>query len=117
MKQRTVHSFNQLLAFTSAAILIVVLACGAPVPEPAPTPPAPEPTTPAITPAPTLRIIMPMDGTTLEEASVQVSIEVTDFNLVAPGGVNTPGEGHVHYYLDVDIPTTQGQAELTDDGT
>ncbi len=110
MKRRIVYSFNQLLAFGSAVILIAVSGCAAP---------APEPTTPAptITPNPTVRIITPADGTTIPETSVQVSIEVTNFNLVIPGGADTPGEGHVHYYLDVDIPTAQGQAAVTATGT
>ena len=53
----------------------------------------------------------------MDEGSVQVSIEVMNFNLVAPGGADAPGEGHIHYYLDVDIPTTQGQAAVTASGT
>ncbi len=112
MKRSMLHSFKQLLVFASAAILIVVLGCAAPASELAPTPPSSE-----STPTPAIRITTPADGATVQEAGVQVSIEVTDLNLVTPGGVDTPGEGHVHYYLDVDIPTAQGEAAVTAAGT
>ena len=86
----------------------------APAPVPAPTPVPPPPPAPA--PAPTLKITKPAAGATLQPGSVQVSVEVTNLQLVPPGA-NAPGQGHLHYYLDVTIPTTPGKGAVTAAGT
>ncbi len=99
------------------AIVPVVAGC-APEPPPAPTPtPTPTPTPPPI-PAPSLEIVSPDDGATLVEGPVTVTIEVTDFVVVAAmGEENVPGEGHIHYYLNAEAPTTSGEPAVTEPGT
>ncbi|MBI4188692.1 MAG: DUF4399 domain-containing protein [Chloroflexi bacterium] len=77
-------------------------------------------TAPVTTPPPTtpsVKIIQPAVGATVPAGSVQISVEVTNFELVAPGGANAPGKGHLHYYMDVDIPTAAGQPTFTAAGT
>ena len=45
-------------------------------------------------------------------------MSVSNFNLVDKvGQANVPGEGHIIYYADVPIPTTQGQPAFTAPGT
>ncbi len=83
----------------------------APAPSPAPTPtPAPVPTptpSPTPTPAPTLSITSPREGASVPAGDVTVSAQVTNFKVVDKQGMaNLPGEGHLHFYLDIDAPTT-----------
>jgi hypothetical protein len=113
------------------AIVILIPSCTSRQVEPEPSPPttpqitspqqtAPLPTSepsPTPTTVPSVRIITPVDGTTVATGSVQVSVEITNLTLVTPGGANAPGQGHIHYYLDVDIPTTPGQPAVTAPGT
>ena len=68
-------------------------------------------------PPPGVTIISPAEGATLEAGSVQVSIEITNFSLVAAGRPNAPDEGHICYYLDVDIPTVPGEPAVSAEGT
>ena len=50
--------------------------------------------------------------------SIQVSVEIMNFNLVSPPrSANVAGEGYIHYYLGVDIPTTLGQPAISAPGT
>jgi hypothetical protein len=94
-----------------------------PTPTPSPTP-SPAPTSPPVVSPPrtqalipTVIIVTPVDGAAIVSGSIQVSVEIMNFNLVPPSMVNAVGEGHIHYYLDVDIPTTQGQPAVTAPGT
>ncbi len=66
---------------------------------------------------PLLSITSPREGATLEPGNITLTIAVNYFNLMAPGGDPVSGEGHIHYYLDVDIPTTPGQPAVTEPGT
>lgn len=66
---------------------------------------------------PTLKIIFPENGANLPQGNVTVSVNITNFNLaLAEGYGNVPGEGQVHFYLDVPPPTTPGQP-ATPNGT
>ncbi len=67
--------------------------------------------------SPLLSITLPREGATLEPGDITLTVAVTYFNLMAPGGDPVSGEGHIHYYLDVDIPTTPGQPAVTEPGT
>ncbi len=54
----------------------------------------------------------------LPSGSVQVTIEVSNFSVVSKlGQPDAPGEGHIHYYLDAEPPTTPGQPAVTGPGT
>ncbi len=68
--------------------------------------------------APSLTITSPQAGATVPAGSVTVTVQVSNFSLVNKlGQSNVAGEGHIHYYLDVEPPTTQGQPAVTAPGT
>ncbi len=55
---------------------------------------------------PEVNILEPSDGATVPAGDVKVSIQVSNFSIVSKlGQPNTPGEGHIHYYLDAELPT------------
>lgn len=64
-------------------------------------------------------ITNPDDGVTLEAGDIEVALDVGDFEVVDKLGQDLAvGEGHVHYYIDVDeIPTTPGEPAVTGDDT
>ena len=58
---------------------------------------------------PRVRILSPEDVGIAGPTNFTVTVAVENFQLVdALGGANVPGEGHIHYFLDVDAPTTPG---------
>lgn len=68
--------------------------------------------------APTISITSPINGASLLAGNVTVSVAVNNFNVVdKQGQTNVPGEGHLHYYLDVAAPTTPGQVAIPPSGT
>ena len=70
------------------------------------------------TAAPTIKITSPSSGVIPVAGNVTVTVQVTNFNVVdKQGQANVPGEGHIHYYLDVDAPTTPGQPAIPTSGT
>lgn len=63
-------------------------------------------------------ITAPMDGAALSEGDVQVSVQVENFDLVDKmGEPKVAGEGHIHYYMDVPVPTIQGKPAVSAPGT
>ena len=71
---------------------------------------------PEIGPA-SLVIVTPRDGNTLPAGDITVTIQTSNFNIVdKQGQANVSHEGHVHYYLDVDAPTTPGQPAIPPSG-
>jgi len=60
-------------------------------------------TSPPVMPAvPKVTIMEPANGATLSSGAVVVTIQVQNFSIVdKEGQASVPGEGHVHYYLDV----------------
>ena len=67
----------------------------------------------------TATITNPDDGATLDAGDIEVALDVGDFEVVDKlGQAPVDGEGHVHYYINVDkIPTTPGKPAITDDET
>jgi plastocyanin len=66
---------------------------------------------------PNLVIVTPRDGDTLQAGDVMVMTQITNFNVVdKQGQVNVQHEGHLHFYLDTDAPTTQGQPAIPASG-
>ncbi|HEX7475422.1 MAG TPA: PQQ-binding-like beta-propeller repeat protein [Dehalococcoidales bacterium] len=62
--------------------------------------------------------ISPKDGATVTSGNVTVSAQVFNFNIVDKlGQAAAAGEGHLHFFMDVDAPTTQGQPAVTAQGT
>jgi len=67
-------------------------------------------TSTSTTSAPTLVITSPTNGATVPAGNIVVNAKVTNFNVVdKQGQASISGEGHVHFYLDMDAPTTPGQ--------
>ncbi|MHB8086103.1 MAG: DUF4399 domain-containing protein [Dehalococcoidia bacterium] len=123
------------LAVTALLLIIPAAACtsgytepapAAPVPakpapaEPVPVVPAPVETAPAapVAAAPTIVIVSPANGATLPGGNVTVTVQVSNFNLVDKlGTANVAGQGHIHYFMDVDAPTKPGAPAVTSPGT
>ncbi len=85
-----------------------------------------DPSTPGLVPiggnvtnaTPTVEIIEPAEGATVTGDSVTVGVNVTSFELVdALGAPNVPGQGHLHYFIDVEPPTEPGVPAVTEPGT
>jgi hypothetical protein len=67
---------------------------------------------------PKITIISPKEGATIPAGNVTIMVNVTNFKLVNKlGQANVPGEGHIHYYIDVAVPKTPGKPATTAIGT
>lgn len=98
-----------------AAALVTAAACGDDEDEGG----APASTQRPAAAAPSVAIVEPADGATVAAGGVTVAVQVSNFEvddrLNAPA---TPGEGHVHFYIDVaDLPTAPGQPAFSAQGT
>jgi len=70
------------------------------------------------TPAPKITILLPQNRSVVPAGDITVTVDVANFNLVAKlSQDNVPGEGHIHYYMDADAPTTPGEPAVTEAGT
>lgn len=68
--------------------------------------------------SPQAMIAAPKDGELLPAGDVNVSVNVTHFNLTNKlGQANVTGEGHILYYMDVTAPTIKGKPATTASGT
>ncbi len=68
--------------------------------------------------SPSIKIISPADGSTVPAGPVTITVQVSNFNLVSKlGSPAVAGEGHIHYYIDVEAPTTPGKPATTAPGT
>ena len=68
--------------------------------------------------APSIKFVNPLDGGSVAAGDVMVTAEATNFKLVDQlGKANAAGQGHIHYFLDADAPTTQGKPAVTAAGT
>lgn len=103
MKKR-VFPFGRLII--AIPILVSLLALGA----------CSKTSTTTTTPAPTLTITSP--GTMVPTpGNVTVTVRATNFKIVdKQGQTKVTGEGHIHYYMDVDAPTAQGQPAIPASG-
>ena len=53
-------------------------------------------------------IVSPANGAAIPAGDVTVSVRVSNFNLVASyGQPAAPGEGHLHYYMDLPVPLAE----------
>jgi photosystem II stability/assembly factor-like uncharacterized protein len=67
---------------------------------------------------PKVVITEPKDGADMPTGDITVSVQVANFNLVDKlGQTNVPREGHIHYFLDVEVPTVAGKPATTTPGT
>lgn len=61
----------------------------------------------------TVEIVSPQDGATLPPGDITVTAQVTNFKIVDKlGQANVPGEGHLHFFLDITPPTAQGKPAI-----
>lgn len=68
--------------------------------------------------APSIKITSPNDKTTMPAGDITISIQVDDFALENKlGAANVDGQGHIHYFMDVAVPTTPGKPAITEAGT
>lgn len=83
------------------------------------TPPATTPSTTTPAPTPSLLINSPLDGSIIHQiGNVAVTVSVSNFTVVdKQGQPSVPGQGHLHYYLDVSAPTTPGQPAVPASGS
>jgi hypothetical protein len=87
--------------------LLVILAagvflCGCTTAPPTTGSPTPTTVAATTTPAPSIMITAPANGATVPAGNVTVTAMVTNFNVVdRQGQAKVPGEGHVHFYMDV----------------
>lgn len=56
---------------------------------------------PASGTVPELTITAPADGAVLPAGNITVSVRVSSFRMVPQYGAYVPGEGHLHYYMDL----------------
>lgn len=67
--------------------------------------------------APSIKFLAP-PANVYSIGDLKVSVEVGNFTVIdKQGQPSVPGEGHLHYFLDVTAPTTQGQPAVTAPGT
>lgn len=110
---------------TLAAALVSAAACGDGEEEggtPAPTAtaaPAAPTERPAAGGAPSVAIVEPADGAVVPAGDVAVTVQVSNFDIVDQlSAPPVPGEGHVHFYIDVaELPTAPGQPAVSAQGT
>lgn len=69
---------------------------------------------------PSIRIVSPQSGASVQGSTVTVSVAVSNFKLVPPVYINPPklpgDQGHIHYVLDVlsnFVPTRDATASLS----
>jgi outer membrane protein assembly factor BamB len=63
--------------------------------------------------APGLEVARPIDGSTVPAGDINTSVAAFNFTLVDKlGQPAVQGEGHLHYFLDYEAPTTQGQPAI-----
>ncbi len=67
---------------------------------------------------PAVKLVSPTDVAKLPSGELTVTAQVSNFNVVDKHGqTKVAGEGHLHFYMDVDAPTTQGQPAIPASGT
>jgi outer membrane protein assembly factor BamB len=68
--------------------------------------------------SPGVTIVKPDNGSSASVGDLTVSVAVSNFNLVDKlGKANVLGEGHLHYYLDVEAPTAAGKPAIPPSGS
>ena len=93
-------------------LLLVLAACGDDEPTPSGAGTTPATTTPTATgsptgAAPTVVITAPVAGSSVPAGNVTITVSASNFSVVNKlGQAPVPGEGHIHFYRDVQQPPT-----------
>lgn len=105
-----------IVSAVSLALLTVMMALGGCTTKTT-TPAITSATTTPVAPAPNLSIMSPANGDTVPVGDIKVTIDVANFTIVdKQGQASVAGQGHVHYFLDVEPPTTLGQPAIPSGG-
>ncbi|NYT02855.1 MAG: PQQ-binding-like beta-propeller repeat protein, partial [Methanosarcinales archaeon] len=68
--------------------------------------------------SPQARILELAEGQVVQAGNLTVSVQVENFNLTDElGAENVAGEGHIHYYMDVQGPRAPGEKAVSGPGT
>jgi hypothetical protein len=96
---------------------LVLAACGTGEEPALEEPPQAEESPDAADVEPVVSITEPESDASLEAGGVDIAVEVEGFEIVNKLGQDpVEGEGHIHFYRDVDeIPTEPGKPAVTDD--
>ncbi|MFH1639929.1 MAG: hypothetical protein ABIB93_06455 [Chloroflexota bacterium] len=67
---------------------------------------------------PGIQITAPKYDLTYPIGDVTVFVKAVNFNLAdKQGKANIPGQGHIHYFMDVEPPVVPGEPAVTENGT
>ena len=67
---------------------------------------------------PRIKIVNPGNGYVIKTGNITITTDVTHFTLADKlGQANVPGEGHIHYYMDVMPPDTPGKPAIPPAGS
>ena len=115
---------NRTILIPLLTVLLLLAACGDDGTTPAGGGTTPATTTPTTTGSPTgttptVVITAPAAGSSVPAGNVTVTASASNFSVVDKlNQAAVPGEGHLHFYLDVQQPpTTPGQPAITQQGT
>jgi hypothetical protein len=76
------------------------------------------PPSPSVLALSSIRIISPNEGETLNTGYVEVVVQVANFDLADRiGQTNSPQQGHLNFFLDVDAPNTPFRLAVTEEGS
>ncbi len=109
---------SAIILLAAIAIAVFMAGCTSNYGSPsATTPSGTVATTMGASSAPSLTITSPQNGATVPAGDVTVTAQVSNFNVVdKQGQANIAGEGHLHFYMDVNpIPTDAGKPAIPAD--
>jgi outer membrane protein assembly factor BamB len=67
--------------------------------------------------SPAVKFVSPSDNSKLPAGDLPVNVEVTNFTITdKQGQTNVAGQGHLHFYLDVDAPTIPDKPAIPSSG-
>jgi hypothetical protein len=67
---------------------------------------------------PLVTILSPSDGAEMPEGPITISTQIDSFTVTDDLGQQpVEGQGHLHFFVDVDIPTDHGEPAITEEGT
>lgn len=67
--------------------------------------------------APSVKIVLPQNGSNVPGGNITVQVEIHNFVVVDRlGEPNLSGQGHLHYFIDIDPPIASGNPAITGEG-
>jgi len=96
---RTARRVTRLLA-ALALVAAAVIVTGCATSRTGSVPAKPAAAAGADVPAPTVKLVAPVEGAEVPAGDLTVAVETTGLTFVMPSNTIVPGEGHVHFSLD-----------------